>query len=105
MCVVVDSVSVGCGEREENEADELAVHGWFGLFWVCVRNGRFVFYGKNGADVGVVRFVVNLPATVFMFMNLNPFMSVLFGFPTTVVSTVSHLYYKAKSMMLTQERS
>ena len=60
---------------------------------------------RTGANVERVRFVVNLPATVFMFMNLNPFMSVLFGFPTTVVSTVSHLYYKAKSMMLTQERS
>ncbi|CAL1699433.1 unnamed protein product [Somion occarium] len=33
-------------------------------------------------------FIVNLPATVFMILNLNPFMSVLFGFPTTVVSTV-----------------
>ncbi|KAK7689708.1 hypothetical protein QCA50_006347 [Cerrena zonata] len=33
-------------------------------------------------------FLVNLPATIFMFLNLNPFMSVLFGFPTTVVSTV-----------------
>ena len=60
---------------------------------------------RMGADVGRVSFVVNLPATVFMFMNLNPFMSVLFGFPTTVVSTVSHLHHKIKPMMLTQQRS
>lgn len=39
------------------------------------------------------RFLSNSLATVFMLLNLNSFMSVIFNVPAAVASTVSHFYY------------
>lgn len=55
---------------------------------------------RRHTDDRIHRFVANLTATVFMLLNLNSIMSVIFNVPAAIASTVSPFFFSLPSRVL-----
>jgi hypothetical protein len=48
----------------------------------------------------LVAFIANAIATVFMLLNLNPIMSIIFNVPAAIAATVRAILWRARSLKL-----